>query len=97
MFSGNFSDFNTKQIKTFRIFANPKKELKILGWIVTVFVFSFFLPAESPRFTTAVMATFDLVKWYAREHVVLCTCYMQYHLLMNFLAAVLSPASIISV
>jgi uncharacterized membrane protein YraQ (UPF0718 family) len=49
-----------------------KKELKILVWIIVVFVFAFFLPLESARFNTAVDATFDLIKWYAREHVILC-------------------------
>lgn len=49
-----------------------KKELKILIWIAVVFAFAFFMPIESARFTTAVDATFDLVKWYAREHVILC-------------------------
>jgi uncharacterized membrane protein YraQ (UPF0718 family) len=49
-----------------------KKEIKILGWIIVVFAAAFFLPIESARFNTAVAATFDLVKWYAREHVVLC-------------------------
>ncbi|MCU0371252.1 MAG: permease [Bacteroidales bacterium] len=48
------------------------KELKILFWIMLLFGVAFFLPVESPRFNTAVDATFDLVKWYAREHVVLC-------------------------
>ena len=49
-----------------------KKELKILVWIIVVFAVAFFLPIESARFNTAIAATFDLVKWYAREHVVLC-------------------------
>ena len=49
-----------------------KKEFKILAWIMVVFVFAFFLPIESARFNTAIAATFDLVKWYAREHVILC-------------------------
>jgi uncharacterized membrane protein YraQ (UPF0718 family) len=49
-----------------------KKELKILLWIVILFGVAFFLPIESVRFNTAIVATFDLVKWYAREHVVLC-------------------------
>ncbi|HQG57277.1 MAG TPA: permease, partial [Bacteroidales bacterium] len=49
-----------------------KKELKILGWIVAVFTFSFFLPIESARFNTAIAATLDLVKWYAQEHIILC-------------------------
>lgn len=49
-----------------------KKELRILFWIVVVFAAAFFLPIESARFNTAIAATLDLVKWYAREHVVLC-------------------------
>ncbi len=49
-----------------------KKEIKILLWILVVFGAAFFLPLESARFNTAVDATLDLVKWYAREHVVLC-------------------------
>lgn len=49
-----------------------KKEIKILLWIIVVFMFAFFMPIESARFNTAVAATFDLVKWYAREHVILC-------------------------
>ena len=50
----------------------PKKELKILIWIAIAFALAFFLPLESERFNTAIVATLDLVKWYAREHVVLC-------------------------
>jgi hypothetical protein len=49
-----------------------KKELKILGWIVVIFVFAFFLPLDSERFNTAIDATLDLAKWYAREHFILC-------------------------
>lgn len=49
-----------------------KKEIKILLWILVVFGVAFFLPIESIRFNTAIAATFDLVKWYAREHVILC-------------------------
>ncbi len=49
-----------------------KNELKTLGWIIVVFTLAFFLPVESARFNTAISSTFDLIKWYAREHVVLC-------------------------
>lgn len=49
-----------------------KKELKILLWIVIIFGVTFFLPIESVRFNTAIDATLDLSKWYAREHVILC-------------------------
>lgn len=49
-----------------------KREIKILLWIAVVFVFAFFMPVESGRFREAVIAMFDLAKWYAQEHVVLC-------------------------
>ncbi len=49
-----------------------KKEGKILFWIMVVFLVAFFLPTESVRFKEAVLAMFDLTKWYAREHVILC-------------------------
>lgn len=49
-----------------------KKEIRILLWIAAVFAAVFFLPVGNPVFRTAVDATFDLAKWYAREHVVLC-------------------------
>lgn len=49
-----------------------QKELKILGWIVVVFVAIFFMPLGNERFLTAIGATLDLSQWYAREHVILC-------------------------
>lgn len=49
-----------------------RKELNTLLWIAGVFGVAFFLPIQSARFNTAIDATLDLVKWYAREHVVLC-------------------------
>ena len=49
-----------------------KREIKILLWIIVVFVFAFFMPLESVRFKEAIAAMFDLTKWYAREHVILC-------------------------
>ncbi|MCM1141980.1 MAG: permease [Muribaculum sp.] len=49
-----------------------RKELKTLFWIVAVFAAAFFLPLDSQRFMTAIDATLDLSRWYAREHVVLC-------------------------
>jgi uncharacterized protein len=49
-----------------------KKEFKILAAIATVFLFIFYLPVGVPRFDNAVFEAFHLVKWYAREHVLLC-------------------------
>ncbi len=51
---------------------DTKKEIKILLWITAVFIAAFYLPLESERFTTAIAATLDLTRWYAREHVILC-------------------------
>jgi len=49
-----------------------KNEVRILFWMAAVFILAFFLPTESARFQEAVGAMFDLTKWYAREHVILC-------------------------
>lgn len=48
------------------------KELKILLWIIAVFLFAFYMPLESERFNTSIFAALDLTRWYAREHVILC-------------------------
>jgi uncharacterized membrane protein YraQ (UPF0718 family) len=49
-----------------------KKELKILGWLIGLFAILYYLPAETVRFQIALIESFKLVKWYAREHVLLC-------------------------
>ena len=49
-----------------------KKEIRILFWMTAIFIAAFFLPLEYARFREAVMAMFDLTRWYAREHVILC-------------------------
>jgi hypothetical protein len=49
-----------------------KKEFKLLFWIAAIFLGIYFLPIQSPVFNTAIAATLDLAKWYAREHVILC-------------------------
>jgi len=49
-----------------------KKEFKPLLIIVSIFLGVFFLPIGIPRFDNAVFEALELVKWYAREHVLLC-------------------------
>jgi hypothetical protein len=49
-----------------------KDEWKTLAAMITVFIGCFFLPIGTPRFDNAVMEALHLVKWYAREHVLLC-------------------------
>lgn len=49
-----------------------KREIRILLWITAVFLGAYYLPSELPRFQGAVIESFRLVRWYAREHVLLC-------------------------
>lgn len=49
-----------------------KAEGKKLLWIAGVFLACFYLPVGRPRFDAAIMEALQLVRWYAREHVLLC-------------------------
>jgi uncharacterized membrane protein YraQ (UPF0718 family) len=51
---------------------NWRAEWKPLALIVGLFLACFYLPVGIPRFDNAVTEAFELVKWYAREHVILC-------------------------
>jgi len=70
-----------------------RKELKILAWIIVVFVIAFFLPIENARFNTAIVATLDLIKWYAREHFVLCL--LPAFFIAGVIAVFISQASVL--
>lgn len=70
-----------------------KKELQILFWMVVVFLAIFFLPVESKVFSTAIDATLDLSKWYAREHVILCL--LPAFLIAGVISVFVSQASVI--
>lgn len=49
-----------------------KKEWKALAVIAAVFAGCFWLPVGVPRFDAAVTEALELIRWYAREHVLLC-------------------------
>jgi hypothetical protein len=51
---------------------NWRKEAKPLSLVVAGFLLAYFLPVGKPRFDGAVHEALALVKWYAREHVILC-------------------------
>lgn len=51
---------------------NWKKEWKILVVMVGVFLGCYFLPVGNEQFDGPIGESLRLVKWYAREHVVLC-------------------------
>lgn len=48
------------------------KEWKQFLFVVAVFLACFYLPVENLRFSNAIFEALALVKWYAREHVLLC-------------------------
>lgn len=48
------------------------KDWKKLLYIVAAFLACFYLPVENLRFSNAIFEALALVKWYAREHVLLC-------------------------
>lgn len=48
------------------------KDVKKVLAVVAAFLACFYLPVENIRFTNAIFEALALVKWYAREHVILC-------------------------
>jgi len=49
-----------------------KSQWKWLAGLAGAFLVCFWLPAGTARFDNAVIESLELVKWYAREHVLLC-------------------------
>ena len=59
------------------MFLGSRKEKGMKNWqkflyITAIFLGCFYLPIEHARFNNAVFEALALVKWYAREHVLLC-------------------------
>ncbi len=49
-----------------------RKEIKIFLFLAAAFTLFYFLPVSNQRFQGAVLQSFILARWYAREHVLLC-------------------------
>jgi hypothetical protein len=49
-----------------------KREIKILGALVAIFLVAYFLPLGSPRIQEAILEAFRLLQWYARNHTLAC-------------------------
>ncbi|MBM3316719.1 MAG: permease [Candidatus Eisenbacteria bacterium] len=49
-----------------------RRERKAAFWLAAGFLACYFLPVGGGRFDRALLEAFHLVKWYAREHVLLC-------------------------
>lgn len=71
---------------------NWKTEWKILALLIGGFLLSFYLPVGSPRFDQAVLEAFHLVRWYAREHVLLCL--IPAFFIAGAIAVFISPAAV---
>lgn len=51
---------------------NWKSEYKTLLWISFFFILAYFMPLENMNFKASIISAFELTKWYAQEHVLLC-------------------------
>jgi len=70
-----------------------KDELKRLAWILGIFLIIYFLPVGHARFDNAVTEALELLKWYAREHVLLCL--IPAFLIAGVIAVFIGQASVI--
>lgn len=52
--------------------SSNRTEIKKLGIGAALFAMLYWLPTEAPRFQGAIIEAFRLMRWYAREHVLLC-------------------------
>lgn len=51
---------------------NWKEEYKSFLWITGFFLFAYFMPISNSAFKEAIYSAFELTRWYAQEHVILC-------------------------
>lgn len=72
---------------------NTRRELTILAWIATFFLAAWFMPVGTPRFDSAVLEAFELLRWYAHEHVLLCL--VPAFFIAGVIAVFVSQASVI--
>ncbi|MBN1446330.1 MAG: permease [Bacteroidetes bacterium] len=70
-----------------------KKELRTFLWITGFFVAAWFMPIGHPRFDNAVLEAFELLRWYAQEHVLLCL--VPAFFIAGVIAVFVSQASVI--
>ena len=59
-------------VRRARALAAARAELRWLAALVAAFLALYFLPVGTARFDGALLESFQLAKWYAREHVLLC-------------------------
>jgi uncharacterized protein len=72
---------------------NWRDEWKAFLWISGFFLFAWWMPVETETFREAVVSAFELTKWYAREHVILCL--IPAFFIAGVIAVFVSQASVI--
>ena len=72
---------------------NWTKEYKSFLWILGFFLFAYFMPISTGEFKEAILSAFELTKWYAQEHVLLCL--IPAFFIAGVIAVFISQASVI--
>lgn len=72
---------------------NWREQYKSFLWILGFIIFAYFMPIEQESFSTAIMAAFELAKWYAQEHVILCL--IPAFFIAGVIAVFISQASVV--
>ena len=81
MRAGNSSSGVRRTARARRAAHSPTEKMRAMDWkdewkklalILLVFLGCFWLPVGEGRFDNAITESLHLVKWYAREHVLLC-------------------------
>lgn len=72
---------------------NWKEQYKSFLWILGFFLLAYFIPIENVFFKNAILEGFALVKWYAKEHVLMCL--VPAFFIAGVIAVFVSEASVI--
>lgn len=70
-----------------------KEQYKSFLWILGFFLFAYLMPIENTSFSAAIVAAFELAKWYAQEHVMLCL--IPAFFIAGVIAVFISQASVV--
>ncbi|MBR9976584.1 MAG: permease [Bacteroidetes bacterium] len=70
-----------------------KREFKIFAWMAAFFLAAWFMPVGTARFDNALLESFELLRWYAHEHVLLCL--IPAFFIAGVIAVFVSQASVI--
>ncbi len=71
-----------------------RKELQKLAALIGIFLFAYYVPLGSPKFNAALMESFRLLQWYARNHTLPCVVPAMF--IAGAIATFLSQASVMN-